>query len=192
MTTTRIDAGLKMPFPIWRTMMVRLLAASVPNRRSVRSRLGVAPWRIGAYRQANGARAAVSQVPATAKKLRMQDTSGPPRHNLRTRTWVAARNHRRITAPHTRTFNHGAALGRGHRSSEHVATLPGRPDARVRRWRGAARALPQHDAGRRKAPAGFTASRRCSSSPWPRRRCPSRLRIPPTAHQSPAKSGAPP
>ena len=37
--------------------------------------------------------------------------SGPPRHNLRTRTWVAARNHRRITAPHTRTFNHGAALG---------------------------------------------------------------------------------
>ena len=39
-----------------------------------------------------------------------QRPSGPPRHNLRTRTWVAARNHRRITAPHTRTFNHGAAL----------------------------------------------------------------------------------
>ena len=37
-------------------------------------------------------------------------TSGPPRHNIRTRTWVTARNHRRITAPHTRTFNHGAAL----------------------------------------------------------------------------------
>ena len=42
-----------------------------------------------------------------------QRTSGPSRHNLRTRTWVTARNHRRITAPHTRTFNHGAALGVG-------------------------------------------------------------------------------
>ena len=39
-----------------------------------------------------------------------RDSSGPPRHNLRTRTWVAARNHRRISAPRTRTFNHGAAL----------------------------------------------------------------------------------
>ena len=38
-------------------------------------------------------------------------TSVPSRHNLRPRTWVTARNHRRITAPHTRTFNHGAALG---------------------------------------------------------------------------------
>ena len=38
-------------------------------------------------------------------------TSGPSRHTLRTRTWVTARNHRRITAPQTRTFNHGAALG---------------------------------------------------------------------------------
>ena len=37
--------------------------------------------------------------------------SGPSRHNLLTRTWVTARNHRRITAPQTRTFNHGAALG---------------------------------------------------------------------------------
>ena len=37
-------------------------------------------------------------------------TSVPSRHNLRPRTWVTARNHRRITAPHTRTFNHGAAL----------------------------------------------------------------------------------
>ena len=37
--------------------------------------------------------------------------SGPSRHNLPTRTWVTARNHRRITAPQTRTFNHGAALG---------------------------------------------------------------------------------
>ena len=37
-------------------------------------------------------------------------TSGPSRHNIRTRTWVTARNHRRITAPHTQTFNHGAAL----------------------------------------------------------------------------------
>ena len=36
--------------------------------------------------------------------------SVPSRHNLRPRTWVTARNHRRITAPHTRTFNHGAAL----------------------------------------------------------------------------------
>ena len=41
-----------------------------------------------------------------------EEPSGPPRHNIRTRTWVAARNHRRITAPHTRTFNHGAALAR--------------------------------------------------------------------------------
>ena len=39
-----------------------------------------------------------------------EQTSGPPRHNIRTRTGVAARNHRRITAPRTRTFNHGAAL----------------------------------------------------------------------------------
>ena len=39
-----------------------------------------------------------------------EGASGPSRHNLRTRTWVTARNHRRITAPHTRTFNHGAAL----------------------------------------------------------------------------------
>ena len=37
--------------------------------------------------------------------------SGPSRHNLWTRTWVTARNHQRITAPQTRTFNHGAALG---------------------------------------------------------------------------------
>ena len=36
--------------------------------------------------------------------------SGPSRHNIRTRTWVTARNHRRITAPHTRTFSHGAPL----------------------------------------------------------------------------------
>ena len=39
-------------------------------------------------------------------------TSGSSRHHLRIRTWVTASNHRRITAPHTRTFNHGAALGR--------------------------------------------------------------------------------
>ena len=39
-----------------------------------------------------------------------RETSGPSSHNLRTRTWVTARNHRRITAPHTRTFNHGTAL----------------------------------------------------------------------------------
>ena len=36
--------------------------------------------------------------------------SGSSRHTLRIRTWVTASNHRRITAPHTRTFNHGAAL----------------------------------------------------------------------------------
>ena len=36
--------------------------------------------------------------------------SGSSRHNIRTRTWVTARNHRRITAPQTRMFNHGAAL----------------------------------------------------------------------------------
>ena len=36
--------------------------------------------------------------------------SGSSRHHLRIRTWVTASNHRRITAPHTRTFNHGAAL----------------------------------------------------------------------------------
>ena len=49
--------------------------------------------------------------------LTPDQASGPPRHNLRTRTWVAARNHRRITAPHTRTFNHGAALEPCSRSS---------------------------------------------------------------------------
>ena len=37
-------------------------------------------------------------------------SSGSSRHHLRIRTWVTAGNHRRITAPHTRTFNHGAAL----------------------------------------------------------------------------------
>ena len=37
--------------------------------------------------------------------------------DLLTRTWVTARNHRRITAPQTRTFNHGAALGVPHRPS---------------------------------------------------------------------------
>ena len=42
---------------------------------------------------------------------RLDIPSVPSRHNLRPRTWVTARNHRRITAPHTRTFNHGAALG---------------------------------------------------------------------------------
>ena len=36
--------------------------------------------------------------------------SGSSRHHLRIRTWVTASNHRRITAPHTRTFSHGAAL----------------------------------------------------------------------------------
>ena len=36
--------------------------------------------------------------------------SGSSRHTLRIRTSVTASNHRRITAPHTRTFNHGAAL----------------------------------------------------------------------------------
>ena len=39
-----------------------------------------------------------------------QEPSGSSRHHLRIRTWVTASNHRRITAPHTRTFNHGAAL----------------------------------------------------------------------------------
>ena len=39
-----------------------------------------------------------------------QAPSGASRHNLRTRTWVTARNRRRITAPHTRTFSHGEAL----------------------------------------------------------------------------------
>ena len=38
------------------------------------------------------------------------ETSGSSRHHLRIRTWITASNHRRITAPHTRTFNHGAAL----------------------------------------------------------------------------------
>ena len=42
--------------------------------------------------------------------IAVEAASGPSRHNLRQRTWVTARNHRRITAPHTRTFNHGAAL----------------------------------------------------------------------------------
>ena len=48
--------------------------SSVPKRKSVRSRPRVTPWRIGPYRQGNGARAAVSQAPAAAKQLRMQDT----------------------------------------------------------------------------------------------------------------------
>ena len=71
--------------------------------------------------------------------------SGPPRHNLRTRTWVAARNHRRITAPHTRTFNHGTALART--SCRAAVRIPGLPRAtrrvssatgstKRRRWRG--------------------------------------------------------
>ena len=63
-----------------------------------------------------GARSRPARAGARADKYRTRvtfigrDSSGPPRHNLRTRTWVAARNHRRITAPRTRTFNHGAAL----------------------------------------------------------------------------------
>ena len=54
-------------------------------------------------------------------------TSGSSRHHLRIRTWVTASNHRRITAPHTRTFNHGAALGRG------TDLLPDRRHRRRRR-----------------------------------------------------------
>ena len=50
--------------------------------------------------------------PAAAADSSSKRTSGPSRHNLRPRTWVTARNHRGITAPHTRTFNHGAALVR--------------------------------------------------------------------------------
>ena len=50
-------------------------------------------------------RSALGRVRVAASK-----PSGPSRHNIRTRTWVTARNHRRITAPHTQTFNHGAAL----------------------------------------------------------------------------------
>ena len=42
--------------------------------------------------------------------VRAGHTSGSSRHHLRIRTWITASNHRRITAPHTRTFNHGAAL----------------------------------------------------------------------------------
>ena len=42
---------------------------------------------------------------------RLHKPSGSSRHHLRIRTWITASNHRRITAPHTRTFNHGAALG---------------------------------------------------------------------------------
>ena len=43
-----------------------------------------------------------------ARTIAERSPSVPSRHNLRPRTWVTARNHRRITAPHTRTFNHGA------------------------------------------------------------------------------------
>ena len=51
-----------------------MIRASVPNRRSVRSRLGVAPWRIGAYLQPNSACCGLTKAPATTKQLRMQDT----------------------------------------------------------------------------------------------------------------------
>ena len=62
-------------------------------------------------------------------------SSVPSRHNLRPRTWVTARNHRRITAPHTRTFNHGAALERSERDPHGVHKWPDltRPLRRVRR-----------------------------------------------------------
>ena len=49
-------------------------------------------------------------------------TSGSSRHTLRIRTWVTASNHRRITAPHTRTFNHGAALGCGRATAVALST----------------------------------------------------------------------
>ena len=68
--------------------------------------------------------------------LPAQTPSGPPRHNLRTRTWVAARNHRRITAPHTRTFNHGTALGPGAATSTpalDVASPAGRSTRTIER-----------------------------------------------------------
>ena len=50
------------------------------------------------------------QVAGAANRSRTMPTSGSSRHHLRIRTWVTASNHRRITAPHTRTFSHGAAL----------------------------------------------------------------------------------
>ena len=52
-----------------------------------------------------GPAVAASGHPPTTTRV----TSDPSRHNLRTRTGVTARNHRRITAPHTRTFSHGEA-----------------------------------------------------------------------------------
>ena len=66
-------------------------------RESRRGRTLLAPW-------------ARSQPSRCALGGLAQGASGPSRHNLRPRTWATARNHRRITAPHTRTFNHGAAL----------------------------------------------------------------------------------
>ena len=71
--------------------------------------------------------------------IAVEAASGPSRHNLLIRTWVTARNHRRITAPHTRTFNHGAALagcGRTARLSAHrmapVLSTPKRSRSPVR------------------------------------------------------------
>ena len=73
------------------------------------SRKSTPPWRPA--KSPRHVTQVVGRRPVACRKSPAAQTpSGPPRHNLRTRTWVAARNHRRITAPPTRTFNHGTAL----------------------------------------------------------------------------------
>ena len=72
-----------------------------------RRRLRAVAW---TYWKHGRTRFAALRRRGVSKSLAAKTASGPARHNLRTRTWVTARNHRRITAPRTRTFNHGAAL----------------------------------------------------------------------------------
>ena len=59
-----------------------------------------------------------------SERRTLAQASGSSRHHLRIRTWVTASNHRRITAPHTRTFNHGAALVGGRRPGADKARRP--------------------------------------------------------------------
>ena len=104
--------------------------------------------------------------------------SGSSRHHLRIRTWVTASNHRRITAPHTRTFNHGAALGpesdNGQLRQQEARSNPGVPAPAAgrrtclslrplvaRQLRCAPSPPPRH------ATAGASASTRPGSAPAP-------------------------
>ena len=88
--------------PLCQSMSFTVRTAASPARR---------PSRLSNSRMARSRRP-LGRVSSTAASTRCTSSSasGPSRHNLLTRTWLTARNHRRITAPQTRTFNHGAAL----------------------------------------------------------------------------------